>query len=194
MAITRATTSSVAQGPSTRKTVSGGNDVILPGSYDAIGVVDVGVGGQSTVTFSSIPSTYKHLQIRLMARGSSGSAENVLLKYNGSTSTYFALHQLYGDGATAYATADSATGNNLTGYVSGATDTFGIAIIDILDYANTNKYKVNRTLTGFDNNGSGFILLRSGLWQNTNAITQIDLNLGSTTFQRYSSIALYGIK
>jgi hypothetical protein len=164
------------------------------GAYDSLATATVGSGGLATVTFASIPSTYKHLQIRLMGRGSSGGAENVLLKYNGSTTTYFALHQLYGDGSSAYATADSATGNNLTGYVSGATNTFGVAIIDILDYSNTSKYKVNRTLTGFDNNGSGFVLLRSGLWQNTAAITQIDLSLGSTTFQQYSSIALYGVK
>ena len=72
---------------------------------------------------------------------------------------------------------------------------FGSGVIDILDYANTNKYKTVRTLSGDDKNGSGYVVFGSGLWQNTNAVSTITLtNHGATNFQQYSSFALYGIK
>ena len=64
-----------------------------------------------------------------------------------------------------------------------ATSTFGTFIIDILDYANTNKYKTTRALAGYDGNGSGGPSLDSGNWRNTNAITSIKLfNDGAYTF------------
>jgi len=73
---------------------------------------------------------------------------------------------------------------------------FGVVVIDILDYANTNKYKTTRALAGLDINAAGgFIALRSGNWRNTNAITTITLKPESSRiFAQYSQFALYGIK
>jgi hypothetical protein len=76
---------------------------------------------------------------------------------------------------------------------------YSASIIDILDYANTNKYKTYRALTGIDKNGSGSIQLTSGVWRNTTAITSITITPQSNTsptnqFQQYSQFALYGIK
>ncbi|NCU72421.1 MAG: hypothetical protein EBY66_05360 [Candidatus Fonsibacter lacus] len=71
---------------------------------------------------------------------------------------------------------------------------FGTTVVDILDYANTNKYKTFRSLMGIDNNGSGSIRLRSGLWMSTSAITAIKMTPSTSgSFQQYSSFALYGI-
>jgi hypothetical protein len=67
--------------------------------------------------------------------------------------------------------------------------------MDILDYANTSKNKTIRMLSGNDRNGSGDIILISGLWASTSAINQIDLRLESAAnFAQYSQFALYGIK
>jgi hypothetical protein len=63
-----------------------------------------------------------------------------------------------------------------------------------LDYTNTNKNKVYRTLGGFDANGSGEQGLFSGLWMSTSAITSIDLITNSGSWTSSSSFALYGIK
>ena len=71
---------------------------------------------------------------------------------------------------------------------------FGVAVIDILDYANTNKYKTYRSLTGGDANGSGQVLLRSSNWRSTSAVTSMTLYPGVGNFTQYSSFALYGIK
>jgi hypothetical protein len=76
---------------------------------------------------------------------------------------------------------------------AGATDRPTVSIIDILDYKNTNKYKVVLTFAGLDNNGSGESGLYSGMWMNTNAITSIKL-FDNVNYGEYTKAALYGIK
>ena len=198
MAITRARTSSVAQGPSTRKTLLGGNDVILGGSYDAIGTATVGSGGQSTITFSSIPSTYKHLQIRGILRGTNASSEvSNRMRFNGDTASNYSYHALYGNGSAAVAESIAPVSVMLFGSSAAASATsgiFGVTVIDILDYANTNKYKTIKALSGSDSNGSGGVYLTSNSWRNTNAITTIDIFAASGNLAQYTQFDLYGIK
>ena len=83
----------------------------------------------------------------------------------------------------------------LGGIVQGgnAANIFGTGIIDILDYADTSKYKTVRTLFGYDANGSGYIAFSSNLWQSTSAITSITMT-PVNGIAEYSSFALYGIK
>jgi hypothetical protein len=194
MSITRARTSSVAQGPSTKKTLLGGNDVILGGSYDAIGTVDVGSGGTSTISFTSIPGTYKHLQIRGIMR-SANSANNPL-RFNSDSGSNYTWHQLQGDGSSASTYANTPVNGVRWGLNSGDSSYPFATIIDILDYANTNKYKTVRALSGNDGTGttSSRIGLYSGVWMNTNAITSIAITNDGNTMLQYSQFDLYGIK
>jgi len=64
--------------------------------------------------------------------------------------------------------------------------------MDIFDYSNTNKFKTSRELGGYDLNGSGGVGFISGNFRSTSAITSIAF--AGTTFQQYSSFALYGVK
>ncbi len=164
------------------------------GAYDSIATITVGSGGTASVTFSSIPSTYKHLQIRLIAQSNQSSTSGVM-QLNGDTASNYSNHYLSGDGATASA------GSLLSSFMysnyipsSSNTNVFGAGVIDILDYADTNKYKTFRSLSGADLNGSGGIALYSGSWRNTAAITSITLTRGVGLMSQYSSFALYGIK
>ena len=198
MSIARVKASSVTQGLPKRKTVLAGNDVILGGSYDSIATAN-GTGSSGTITFSSIPSTYSHLQIRYIGRTSAtGVTQTTLrMRVNGYTSTY-PLHRVLGNG-----TAASAYGSNTEVYLqdvisvatnSATASVFGVGVIDILDYANTNKYKTVRTLSGTDNNGGGEIIFGSGLYQQTTAISSITLEANGVNWLTNSSFALYGIK
>lgn len=164
-------------------------------SYESIATANPTSG---SVNFTSIPQTYTHLQFRIMWRSTNASvADGFIMRLNGTTSTY-ASHVLQGDGSSA--TASALTGNNAMRFTQapGANATsgvFGVAIIDILDYTNTNKNKTARFLAGFDNNGSGQIALDSGLWVNMAAVNEVNFfpNL-SNDFVTGTSIALYGIK
>ncbi len=171
------------------------------GDFESIATVTVGSGGAADVEFTSIPGTYTHLQIRWIARSArSGFADdNMAMQLNGNTGNNYAWHQLNGNGTAASAAADSSIANLRCGRMTGATagaSTFGVGVIDILDYTNTNKYRTVRTLSGEDNNGDGLITLFSGLYQSTTAITSIKLfsQTGANNFAQYSHFALYGIK
>ena len=167
-------------------------------SYESIFTVNVGSGGSSTVEFTSIPSTYQHLQIRMIMRdGQAGTGfNNNIIRFNNDTGTNYSSHMVYGDGSVddsiGYGNVTSVNLGFYTPASGNASGIFGAAIVDILDYADTNKYKTTRTLSGGDANGSGIILLGSGNWRNTNAISSIQLS--GATYSQYSSFALYGIK
>jgi hypothetical protein len=168
-------------------------------SYESIATVTVGGGGSSSITFSSIPSTYQHLQIRGIARDSrSNAATNLYIQFNGDTGSNYTAHELYGNGSTAVAGFEGASQTSaLAARVTGnnsAASAFGGFVFDVLDYANTNKYKTNRSLAGHEDNSSGAIWLISGLWMSTSAVTSITITPVTSPILQYSSFALYGIK
>ena len=164
-------------------------------SYESIATATVGSGGQSSITFSSIPSTYKHLQLRVFAR-SSDSSTNIELdaRFNSDSSANYANHFIYSTGS---GTPSSFAVTSQTYFqfqrISGASATsgiFGIVILDIIDYQNTNKSKTVRQLGGTD----GTLVYASGLWTGTSAVNNIQLYPNTGIFTQYSQIALYGIK
>jgi len=177
-------------------------------SYESIQTYTVGAGGVSSVTFSSIPSTYKHLQIRALGKSTvAGDYDYIFMNVgNGSidSGSNYAWHALTGNGATASATgAASQTGMRVGYIVPGGVNqasTFAGLVVDLLDYQNTSKYKTVRSLAGFDDNnypapanGKGNATLVSGVWLNTAAVNTIQFYTPNNIAQ-YSSFALYGIK
>ena len=168
------------------------------GAMIPIATTVVGAGGSSSVTFSDIPGNYEHLQIRcIFQRTTAATFSSASIIFNSdTTNTNYARHDLYGTGA-ATGSSGIATGSNTSKIIAymGSGTAFGPGIVDILDYTNTNKYKVVRALGGVDNNGSGLAALSSGMWLSTAAITSINMTFDSgATASQYSSFALYGIK
>ena len=169
-----------------------------PGSFVPIATVTV-AGGTSAanITFSSIPSTYTHLQVRGIVRPGTNNAD-MRLTLNSDSGSNYARHRLIGNGASVDATGTASTAFigifDANGLQTTVALTFGAVIIDILDYANTSKYKTIRALSGNDNNGSGQVGISSGLWQSTSAASTVTLVMSSGNLDQYSSFTLYGIK
>jgi hypothetical protein len=171
----------------------------VTGSYESIATVTVGSGGAADIEFTSIPGTYTHLQIRQISRTNRAVGLTYLkMQFNGAAGTAYSYHAVYGTGASAGTdfTANDAHISLLRSTGTSATSgIFGAMVIDILDYADVNKYKTTRTLGGADLNGSGEIILQSGLWRNSNAITSIKFtDATGSNFVQYTEFALYGIK
>ena len=153
------------------------------------------------ITFSSIPGTYTHLQVRGIVRDTVSSADTMLRwNVNGVTdSAKYMWHDLTADGATVYAGSGVGQGDTYFRNIRypGALSTasaFGVFVLDVLDYTNTNKNTTFRTLGGYDANGSGWVALTSAVYLETTAITSIKISSGATAFAQYSSFALYGIR
>jgi hypothetical protein len=169
------------------------------GAYDSIATTTVGSGGTASITFSSIPQTYTHLQIRYIGRSTlTGDVASPIFTFNGDTGSNYTFHQLYGEGSIAGSTGSASQVRVTASQVASqflSSNIFGAGVIDILDYASTSKYKTQRSIGGFDANGSGALQLRSGVWMNTAAITSITFALGATSdYMQYSQFALYGIR
>jgi hypothetical protein len=160
--------------------------------YDSIATVTVGGGGSASITFSSIPSTYRHLQIRCLTLG---AGSQIGLRMNSDSGSNYAYHQVSGNGASTFATSAASQTIILNNFNTATSATYPLVlVIDILDYANTSKYKTSRNLAGIDQNGSGTVQLSSGLWMNTTAVSTLTLTDSGGNIAQYSQFALYGIK
>jgi hypothetical protein len=151
---------------------------------------------QATVEFTNIPQTYRNLQIRGIMRNNDSVNASTMIQVNSDTGNNYANHGLSGDGASAssYAVTSTNSGALSISTISGSgSNTFGVAIYDLLEYKNTNTYKTIRCLTGADNNGSGTLRLTSGVWQNTNAITSIQIKPTAGSWVANTQFALYGV-
>jgi hypothetical protein len=167
-------------------------------SFESIATATISSGTQSTITLSSIPSTFKHLQIRGIARQTGGSGQSSFaMTFNGTTTNY-SWHYIFGNGSSVVAGGSSADPyyREINFINAGGTlaNTFSIFVIDILDYADTNKFKTLKSLGGCEYNSGGAAHLQSGLWSNTNAISSINFTTVAGDFDTYSQFALYGIK
>jgi hypothetical protein len=169
-------------------------------SFESIATSSVASGGSASyIEFTSIPSTYKHLQIRGIAR-TAGANERINLIFNGDTANNYSMHRLLGNGSAASTSAQSSQAAIWvsSGYdgVSNTANTFTAYVLDILDYGSTSKAKTLRALDGLNKNGSGGIEFSSGGWYKTpEAITTIKMTIqGGASFDQYTSFALFGIK
>jgi len=176
------------------------------GGMDAIPGAQILQASASSVVMSSIPQTYTHLQLRALVKTSRGvTYDSINLRANSDTGANYAAHEMSGDGRPYISVggsggATSAYVARVPGNVSGHENKFGIVIVDILDYTDTNKHKTFRSIYGYDialGSGSigGINGMNSGVWRSTAAITSLTIRPDSgPNFLTYSNFALYGIR
>jgi hypothetical protein len=156
-------------------------------------------GSTNTVTFSSIPAGFNHLQIRISSRSTRSSADDLIYaRFNSDSGNNYSWHYLQGDGASVTSSGFSPDNTIYVGFNPAASSTancFGTTVLDILDYANTSKNKTTRSLSGYDLNGSGKSMLISSAWYSTSAITSIFMANYATgaNWAAGSRFDLYGI-
>lgn len=152
--------------------------------------------GSNTVTFSGIPSTYKHLQLRVFTNNTDANSLN--LRMNSDTGTNYIQGQVEATGNT------RTSGHSQSGTITGiflasllnATNFFCPIIVDIHDYTSTSKMKTVRINAGrvTSSAGTNRVYSSSGAWLNTNAVTSLTVFVPGTNFFANSVFALYGIK
>lgn len=158
-------------------------------SFESIQTVNV-TSGVSSIAFTSIPATYKNLQIRYSL--TAAAPADTGLRFNSDSGANYSNSLFRGTGSAAQIYPYSAINQAYVQYNIGYNTS--VAVIDILDYTNTNKNTSIRSLAGFDNITTGEIDFWGGGWYNTAAVTRIDLHCLSSTFSANSKFALYGIK
>jgi hypothetical protein len=174
----------------------------ITGAFESIATVTAS-GGETSLSFTSIPATFKHLQIRGLSKDATNSGNNSIsntINFNGDTGTNYTLHRILGS-ASAVSVTGLASRSNITvessSIGSATANLFAVSLVDIQDYASTTKYKTVKNFAGSDSNGVGTtnnVALSSSVWMNTNAITTILITAAGGSFSASSTFALYGIK
>jgi hypothetical protein len=196
-AYTFTVTATNANGTSTASAASNSVTPTVPTSFDSIATF-TGNGTASSYTFSSIPSTYKSLQIRFNGVTAGGGGRTGI-RINGDSGSNYNYHALYGFNDAATATNSATTAAYLTGFqISPGPQGPTMIVADLIDYASTSKNKTIKAIAGCEKNlgtGNSEVDLSSALWRNTTAINSITLfNASSLAWDSGTSIALYGIK
>ena len=177
------------------KSMLAGNRSDLLSDYELIATA-FGTGSSGTITFSSIPADYKHLQLRFVGKSDNDGAAGILLRFNGISTNVYAVHSLFGNttnpGNLASANQSSIAFTDALSRPSVA-NAVGSGIIDILDYASTTKFKNVRGLHGVTAPASR-VALTNGLWRSTAAITSLTITNPDISFTSISRFSIYGIR
>ena len=182
-----------------------GNDPYIPPvlAYDLL-ETEILTGSQASVTFSSLNSTYgadyQHLEIRMTTRSTKDQTnqDTIYAYLNADTGSNYAWHRLYGDGSSVTSSSGSSASQARIGFTpaNGASSTangFAATILTILDPFNTSKNTTLRSLNGSATNDEA-ILLYSSLWNNTAALTSIEIEPASDSWITGCRFSLYGLK
>jgi hypothetical protein len=154
----------------------------------------------SSVTFSSIPQTYKHLQLRMTVRNTSASTTGtVYMNPNNIANTLVSYHYMYGNGSSV-SSSYIGSGNVYSYSISDWTPPanapageFEALIVDLLDYTSTSKNKVSRTMAGYVDTTTKIVVMNSQLARTTSAITSLVISEGVANFAVGSRFSLYGV-
>jgi hypothetical protein len=171
----------------------------VPNSYESIATVSVG-SDTASVNFTSIPSTYKHLQIRALIRTNRATTtDQFLIGFNSATTTYTSRSMRATGSGSVFVNTNSGSSGVFSYYAAGnsaSANVFGVFVADVLDYTSTTKNKVVKVLAGSDNNDNGAISFNSGAWRTSDqAITGITITAQTgENIKANSHFALYGIK
>jgi hypothetical protein len=157
-------------------------------TYDPIATTTLG-SAASSITFSSIPSTYTDLQVVLTVLPT--AANRPYLQFNSDTGTNYSRTIIYGDGTSATSTATANTNQIITSALT--SDQVNLTTWDIFSYAGS-TYKTVLGKVAMDKNGSGVVVATVGLWRSTSAINTINITASASTFAAGTTCTVYGIK
>ncbi len=170
----------------------------MPNTFTLISSVTVGAGGASSISFSSIPSTYTDLCLEVSLRTVvAGDWNDNLIKFNSSTASYTNRY-IYGNGSSAFFGSNAYSGSG--GFIGGApgstttTSTFSNGSIYIPNYATSNYKPYSLDNAAETNATTAYLHILAGLWSDSSAINSITLVTDNgSNYAQYSTAFLYGI-
>jgi hypothetical protein len=165
----------------------------MANTYVKIATVNVGVLGAASMAFTSIPSTYTDLVIKISGRTTGAGVTNYIkIGLNGSSAS-FTERSLGAGGASVY--SFTSPGDYLAETVGGGStaNTFSNSETYIPNYASAANKSFSTDSVAENNATTAQSALTASLWSNTSAISSIELTPFTGTFVQYSTATLYGI-
>lgn len=146
-------------------------------------------GTATSITFSSIPDSYRDLV--LVVTGRVNDYDWLSMQFNSDTGSNYSYVFMLGDGA------NSSSGSNTTtrawfGRFSSGAGKISTSFANIMDYSATNKHK---TILGSGNAPDDLTAAIASRWASNTAISSIKvLPTGAAVFASGTTFALYGIE
>lgn len=171
----------------------------MPNTMTLISAVTVGAGGSTNITFSSIPSTYTDLVLKISGRVTeTGGVQDIAIQYNNDTASNYQYIELVGTGSSTSSGTSTTTRHNTIGNSDSTTaSTFSNNEIYIPNYAGSNQ-KSSSVDAVVENNSASTSTqqrLQSWKWSGTAAISTIKVyDPAGGNLMQYSTAYLYGIK
>lgn len=169
----------------------------MPVTYKKIASVTVGAGGASEILFSSIPSTYDDILVKISVRTSGGAAGDALyLRFNGDTGNNYNDRWLLGNGAAASSGSLSSTNIIYAGILdtnAETSSTFSSHDVYIPSYKGSTNKSVSLDNVSENNATTAYAVMSAGIWTNTSAVNAIRCFPSVGSFVQYSTAVLYGI-
>jgi hypothetical protein len=166
----------------------------MANTFELIAAVTVGSGGAASIDFTSIPSTYTDLCVKVSSRSNrAGTTDNLFMKINGVT-TNRSTRVLYGNGSSASSFTETVYIGELD--ASGNTSsTFSSHEVYVPNYAGSTNKSFSVDGVTEQNGTAAYATLLAGLWSSTAAITSLSFYSGyGTALVEYSTAYLYGVK
>ena len=171
----------------------------MPDTFIKIASVTVGSGGASSIDFTSIPSTYTDLCLKISGRSTHSSLDQTEITFNGSATGYN-YRSIFGDGSSAASYGSG--GSAITTYIplqylpgtAQTSSTFTSSEMYIPNYAGGDHKSVSFDTVEENNATAAYALIYAAIWSNTAAITSIKIDPQNGNFAQYSTAVLYGIK
>jgi len=142
-------------------------------------------GGETSVTFASIPSGYRDLILQGVTKAGAEIALFIAFNSDTTAANYSYVYML-GNGSS---TSSAASGANRL--VSSTTTSASSLRIQIMDYSATDKQK---TYLSRADVSAAFTYALTGRWANTNAITSVAISVASNSFSADTTLSLFGIE
>ena len=152
----------------------------------------------ASVTFSGIPATYEHLQLRISVRSVYGGTggDYFYVRLNGETSGSNQDQKLI-IANTSSISVLSASGHIQVRRIPTAglpAPRYASVLVECLDYANTNKKPVVSLMSGTSGTDMNRLSFGSGMITNSNAaVDSISFIAANGSMTRGSSFTLYGL-
>ena len=172
----------------------------MPDTFIKIASVTVGSGGAASMDFTSIPSTYTDLVLKVSARTDGSTAngwQSGKVTFNNSSTGYSGI-LLAGRGDLSPVSITSATTSIEFGFYSSdaasSSNVFASNDLYVPNYAGSNNKSLSSEIAEENNAARALCGFCAGLWSNSAAINRITLTPGGGSFVQYSTATLYGIK
>lgn len=157
-------------------------------TYTPLATVTLGTAAAS-LTFSSIPATYRDLVMILNCKVLTGNPFP-RARVNSDSGNNYVRVSVVGNGSTATSATSTSNVIALSGDASAAANFNYNTITNFMDYSATDKHK---TVISRGNNVDVATAISATRWTNTAAITSIEVSLTSSSFDVGSTFNLYGI-